>query len=156
MYVDMRQQWNVNTYSHWHSGIPAQWLRYGSPSGLPVPSPDKDGKPTYDLERDLYVYTRAMEKYVIPCSVPPFFFDKDTSIQVSELNSTIGKLANTAQAEFIFGKKDINSDSDWFNYVAMIKAAGIDQYLKIQQDEYDRAWKGTQPDPYVVDPQRTN
>ena len=154
-YRDINHTWGKPGNATWQGGMPAQWLRYGSQTGLPFAPVDKDGKPTYDAEKILYDYTRVMEKYVIPCAVPPFFFDTSTSIKAGELNSTLTKLADASDAEFIFGTKDINSDAEWFNYVAMMKAAGIDEYLKIQQTEYDRAWKGTMPKTYEIAPQRT-
>jgi hypothetical protein len=130
------------------------WGRYGSASAAPA-GLDSKGQPTYDLEAVLYKATRVAEKYVIPCAVPPFFFDQATATKNAAYNTAIDTLCRTAITEFIFGTRDINSDKAWTDYIAQVKAAGLDDYLKSMQTEFDRTWKGTLPKTYTPFPQRT-
>ena len=124
--------------------------RYDPMTALPQPTG------TYDLGVALYVASRTYEKYVIPCSIPPFFFDVDNAKKTNTWKTGIETLTRNAISEFIFGTRDINNDSVWADYIAQVKKAGLDDYLKVMQSDYDKNWKGTMPKTYTAKPQRTN
>jgi len=154
-YKDINNQWNVPTYSHWFTSSPAMWGRYGSMTSEPQPKTDKDGNPIHDLELSLYLAARLYENYVIPCSIPNFFFDQETATKANEWKTNINDYCRSAITDFIFGNTDVNSDADWDAYVAQVKGLGLDEYLQVMQDNYDANWKGTLPETYTPFPQRT-
>ncbi len=154
-YKDINNQWNVPTYSHWFTASPAMWNRFGSMTAEPQPKTDKDGNEIHDLELSLYQAARQYENYVTPCSVPPFFYDQETAVKANEWKTNIDEFCRAAITDFIFGNRDVNSDADWDNYVAQVKSYGLDEYLKVMQDNYDANWKGTLPKVYEKKPQRT-
>lgn len=154
MYRDITNQWGNPTLAHWYDGSVMMWGKYGSASAAPA-GLDSKGQPTYDLEASLYKAARMAEKFITPCSVPPFFFDQATATKNAAFNTAIDTLCRTAITEFIFGTRDINSDKAWADYIAQVKSAGLDDYLKSMQTEFDRSWKGTLPKTYTPFPQRT-
>jgi len=154
-YKDIKNQWNVPTYSHWFTSSPAMWGRYGSMTSEPQPKTDANGNEIHDLELSLYEAARLYEKYVIPCSIPNFFFDQETATKCNEWKTNINDFCRSAITDFIFGNQDVNDDAVWADYVASVKGLGLDDYLKAMQDNYDANWKGTLPKTYTPFPQRT-
>jgi putative aldouronate transport system substrate-binding protein len=55
--------------------------------------------------------------------------------------STITEYVTSRRDEFIIGKKDINSDSDWKAYLSEFDGLHLDEIVKIKQDAYDRNQK---------------
>ncbi|NLN45843.1 MAG: hypothetical protein GX153_04640 [Clostridiaceae bacterium] len=155
MYKDIGNQWNVPTYSHWFTSSPSMWGRYGSMTSEPQPATDKDGNEIHDLELSLYLAAREYENYVVPCSVPNFFFDQETATKANEWKTNIDDYCRSAITDFIFGNTDVNDDAAWDAYVAQAKGLGLDEYLEVMQDNYDANWKGTLPETYTPFPQRT-
>ena len=155
MYKDIRNQWNVPTYSHWFTASPALWGRYGSMTSLPQPKVGTDGKEIHDLELSLYNAARLYEKTVIPLSVPNYFFDQATATKANSWKTNINDAARAGVTDFIYGNRDINSDADWADFVAELKALGLDEYLATMQTAHDAGWKGTLPKTYEPKPQRT-
>jgi len=155
MYKDIKNQWNVPTYSHWFTSSPAMWGRYGSMTSVPQPKTDANGNEIHDLELSLYNAARLYEKYVTPCSVPNFFFDQATATKANEWKTNINDFCRASITDFIFGNLDVNDDAVWNDYVAQVKGLGLDEYLKVMQDAYNADWKGTLPETYTPFPQRT-
>ncbi len=154
-HTDINSQWNVPTYSHWFTSGPGMWAQYSGATCAPQPETDKNGNRIYDLEYFLYEAARLYENYVIPCSVPNFFFDQETAVKCNEWKTNIDDYARSAITDFIFGNRDIDSDADWDDYVAQVKSYGLDDYLATMQTDFDANWKGSLPSVYEKKPQRT-
>jgi putative aldouronate transport system substrate-binding protein len=146
---------SVPIYSHWYTSGPAMWNRNGNYTVPKVPDTAANGNPIHDLEGTLYNASRLYEDYVIPCSVPTFFFDLETAAKVDGWKSAIDTYCRTAITDYIFGRRAISDDADWAAYVAGARALGLDDYLKVMQDNYNANWKGTLPNVYEKKPFRT-
>ncbi|HEY5466935.1 MAG TPA: hypothetical protein VIL27_07895 [Clostridia bacterium] len=144
----LRDQWGVPTYAHWFTSSPAM-IGYDPLTSLPKPAG------TYDPDAIAYKAARASEKQVIPCSLPLFYFDQATSDKTAAWKAAINDRCRSAICEFIAGARNINDDAAWAGYVAEARQAGLDDYLKTMQTEYDRVWKGALPKTYTSVPQRT-
>ena len=67
--------------------------------------------------------------------VPNIAFDTESAQKISEYSLTIGGYVNQATVQFITG--DLNIDTDWDNYITTLKNMGVEDYLKIYQEQYD-------------------
>lgn len=93
--------------------------------------------PKMNLE---YILQQAAEKYqkYAPADdtlVPNIAFDTESAQKISEYSLTIGGYVNQATVQFITG--DLNIDTDWDNYITTLKNMGVEDYLKIYQEQYD-------------------
>ncbi|MBP7402882.1 MAG: extracellular solute-binding protein [Clostridia bacterium] len=148
VYSLIRAQGAEETAQTWLGDSPALWDRTGALGAAARPAG------TFDLIATLCDATRLYEPYAVPCAVPwiylgdvvPEYDDWELSIEMETAN---------AAAEFIYGFRDIDSDKDWDTYLQMVRHAGLDEYMKIRQESYDRCWKGTLPASYTPSPVRT-
>ncbi|WP_274654378.1 extracellular solute-binding protein [Paenibacillus humicola] len=125
--------WQDPQKAHWH-GANSIWQRWGSDARSKLPAGQ------FDLETSLYDAAKGYDQYAEKVSVPKFFFDPDTAQQYNQLHQDLKKYYEAATADFIVGNRDI--EKDWDTYLSELKNIGLDQFLKIQQTEYDKNWKG--------------
>ncbi|UKS28920.1 extracellular solute-binding protein [Paenibacillus sp. HWE-109] len=66
---------------------------------------------------------------------PAFLFTKEENDRLKALSNDIHTYVGEMQTQFIMGKAPF---SKWDEYVATIKKMGLDEYMKIHKDAYDR------------------
>lgn len=77
------------------------------------------------------------EPYYVNHNVPSLVWaDEDLSAEVSEYSSLIKEFIQTANTEFIMGRRDINDDGDWQDYVKEIEAMGLEDYIELLYTYY--------------------
>ncbi|NLN47284.1 MAG: extracellular solute-binding protein, partial [Clostridiaceae bacterium] len=144
------------SYSYWSpTWTPGMWNRYGSYTTQAQPATDRIGNPIHDLELSLYNATRLYEEYVIPCALPPFWFEPDMVEQCAQWKQSIDAYCRQAITAFILGERDVRDDAEWDAFVAGARSLGLEEYLAAMQTEYDALWRGTLPEVYVKRPVRT-
>lgn len=72
--------------------------------------------------------------YVIP-AFPPIMSTAEEAQQLSALMTDIGTYRDEMLAKFIMGQESLNN---WDNFVQTLKSMGIDEVLRIKQQQYDR------------------
>jgi putative aldouronate transport system substrate-binding protein len=92
------------------------------------------------IERLLWVKTR--DNYLpyaqpIDTILPPLWFNAADANTIAMLTTNINTYVEESIAKFITGQ--LNIETDWDGFQNQLKALGIDQYLKIQQDTYDKS-----------------
>jgi putative aldouronate transport system substrate-binding protein len=124
--------WQDPQSAHWH-GANTVWMPFGSDAREKLPEDQ------FDLETELYNAAVEYEKSASKVSVPKFFFEPDNAQRYNELKEALKKYYEAATADFIVGNRDV--EGDWKSYLAELKSVGLDEFLEIQQAEYDRNWK---------------
>lgn len=113
----------TRTGPHWsvtaHEAMPPEW----------------EGDPTR-VEWRLMVATRDLyEPHAGDKWIPAdLIFDEsiqDEQIDLAEVITSKEGLVMQRAAEFILGRKNIDSDSDWDAYLAELKRAGVDRYVEL-------------------------
>ena len=134
--------------THWSTVFPMvsritaalpQWLPSGF-SGIPS-----------DYAAD-YLAARLYESYVTPCSVPPLLLDDNTERRMDGYGLAIVNICRSAADDFIQGRRDVENNIDWSNYLADLEVAELSEVLDLMQTVYDSRWKGLLPDAYVPKP----
>lgn len=75
-----------------------------------------------------------IEPYV-PEIWPAFNYTNEENQVLSSTGSDINKYVDEMREKFIAGEEDF---SEWDNYIETIEGMGLDEYMEIQQDAYDR------------------
>ena len=57
--------------------------------------------------------------------------DADLITEQAELQTTIENAISTAYAEFVLGRKDINDDAVWQEYLDNLEDLGLERYLEV-------------------------
>ena len=79
----------------------------------------------------------ANEPYYVNHNVPSLVWaDDELSAEVSEYASMIKEFVGIASTEFIMGRRDINNDSDWQDYVNELNAMGLEDYIELLYSYY--------------------
>ena len=85
---------------------------------------------------------RLVQKGVNRCEIVPTFpgliYNEDETAKRTELFTDISLYLSNMQAQFITGQVDVNSDAAWNEYLAQLKAMGLDDLLAIEQAAYTR------------------
>jgi putative aldouronate transport system substrate-binding protein len=118
--------------SHWgqpHPAITTNEKRFGQ--AVPVGEWDHE-KVLYDARKDYY------EMYAPKQVIPPLFHAEDVLEELGELSTTLNEYQDECTAQFITGGMDI--DNEWDKYVEEMKNIGIDRYVQIIQETYDRQY----------------
>jgi putative aldouronate transport system substrate-binding protein len=94
-------------------------------------------KPLHDdTERDYYSYRQDKSK-----QLPPLSLSEDQAAQVGDMQTTINNHVTQMTAKFIMGQADVNNDGQWNDYLSTLDRMGLKNYLKIQQDAYQKKYK---------------
>ncbi|CAN7402452.1 ABC transporter substrate-binding protein [Paenibacillus sp. LjRoot153] len=93
------------------------------------------------LETRLYKATKELYEGHQPKEEFPtdIFLTNDQANQVKQLKPIITDYVKQSMLQFIMGAKSI--DKDWDAYVKGLKDSGMDQFIKIYQDAYDKVYK---------------
>jgi putative aldouronate transport system substrate-binding protein len=120
--------------SHWgqpHPQIVTNEKRFGQA----VPQGEWDHETIlYQARKNYY------EMYGPKQVIPPLFYSEDVVEEVSELGTALHQYQDECTARFITGDMDI--DTEWDKYVEEMKRIGIDRYIEIMQETYDRQYLG--------------
>jgi putative aldouronate transport system substrate-binding protein len=120
----------------WGNGLPnIQTQEFRNLIAVPEDMYDPKGD---GLERLLWVKTR--DNYLpyaqsVDTIVPPLWFNAADANTIAMLTTNINTYVEESIAKFITGQ--LNIETDWDRFQSQLKALGIDQYLKIQQDTYN-------------------
>lgn len=79
--------------------------------------------------------SRELSKFMPKEVWPSFVFTKEENTKLATSKADITTYVNEMLAQFVSGKV---SFSEWDNYVKQIKQMGLDEYMKIYQDAFDR------------------
>ena len=79
-------------------------------------------------------------EHLNPTPWPRPYFSEDDSKLVAEVRSDINTLTSQWYAEFVTGKRNI--ETDWNAWLETMERAGIDQYLEGHQNAYDNWLSG--------------
>ena len=95
--------------------------------------------PNGDLESLLYTETVAnYSPYIVEPEVvvPPLAFEADDARAIIDIELPINTYCDQAIVDFIMGNVDI--DEGWDAYIEQMKNLGVDQYIQLHQDAYDK------------------
>jgi putative aldouronate transport system substrate-binding protein len=98
---------------------------------------DPEGK---GAERFLYAKTKEnYQPYGAPINMilPPLWYSPSDASTMAMLTTNINTYVEESIAKFITGQ--LNIDTDWNRFQTELKNLGIDQYLKIIQDTYNKS-----------------
>jgi putative aldouronate transport system substrate-binding protein len=98
-------------------------------------APDGSG-----VERFLYVKTKEnYEPYGINQKnvIPPMYYSENLVSEVASLTTAINPYVEESIAKFVVG--DLNVDSGWAMFQQNLKNLGVDRYLQIVQETYDKS-----------------
>jgi putative aldouronate transport system substrate-binding protein len=70
--------------------------------------------------------------------LPPIYVLPEEVGELARLKTTINDFVDESIARFITGDLDI--ESEWESYVAELDTIGLERYLEIHQDAYDRQY----------------
>lgn len=80
----------------------------------------------------LEIYKPYMKKFTLPAGM---FFTVEDSDRLSVLSTDITTFVKKKQAQWVI---DGNIDAEWDGYLAQLKKSGLDEFLQIYQQTYDR------------------
>jgi putative aldouronate transport system substrate-binding protein len=92
------------------------------------------------LERFLYYWTEQnYVPYGAPPSmlIPPLFYEEADAMAMANLRTTINTYVEESIARFVTGQ--MNVDRDWDRFQTELRNIGVDRYLKVIQDTYDKS-----------------
>lgn len=100
-------------------------------------SPDVD--PMQSRGVVLYRGTLDYQKVGQPLEsvLPPLFYENETLDELTLLETTINDYVNEMLVAFVTGKKNV--DSDWDSYMTQLKTLGVERYMEIIQETYNKS-----------------
>ncbi|MDR1439031.1 MAG: extracellular solute-binding protein [Clostridiales bacterium] len=118
----------------WQTGqVVPRYQSFEQHTGMVVPADGHYEQMLYDVTMTDYLPYRA-EK-----TVPPLYMDDKVSSEFGELNTMLVEYAKEATAQFISGVRDI--ETGWDAYIGELKSFGLDRFLEIYQQEYEKNYK---------------
>jgi putative aldouronate transport system substrate-binding protein len=89
-----------------------------------------------DYLETVYVYTaEQFKKYAIPQDMvlPPLLMNNVDVTRIADIDAVLNGYIDTSMVEFIVGRKNISSDSEWNAYLAQLDAIGAKEKASILQ-----------------------
>jgi putative aldouronate transport system substrate-binding protein len=126
-----------NNYS-WGNGLPSyQTEEFRNLVSRPddMYAPDGTG-----VERLLYTMTyKNYIPYAQPITtiIPPLWYSADQAANIGMLTTNLNTYVEECIAKFITGQMNLNTE--WDRFQAQLKSLGVDEYIKIIQDTYDKS-----------------
>jgi putative aldouronate transport system substrate-binding protein len=82
-----------------------------------------------------YLSAKENEKYAIPQSmfIPPMAFNDADNTRMADINAVLVDYKKQVMVEFITGRRNINNDSDWNNYLTELDRNGSAELTRIIQ-----------------------
>jgi putative aldouronate transport system substrate-binding protein len=94
-------------------------------------------KEGYDQEATLYEETiKNYNPYAVDKTIPSMSLKPDENERIAQLSTELSTYYQEMMAKFIRGEADL--DNDWDDYLGELEAIGLEEYLKIYQEAYDR------------------
>ncbi len=125
--------WNTVQNSHW-AGEHSTYNPAITQQGQAVEK-DKKNMEAYQYK----IVTENIKPYAVASQVPPLIYTKEEVKDFNTMAATIKEHVNTNIARFATGARDV--DKEWDKFQKELKDLGIDKYLKLIQDAYDRQYK---------------
>lgn len=117
--------WNSGQFPRWDSAA----QRYNSVADESTFETDN----TYVLVQTASVY----EPYYVNHHIPDIVWaDEATTTQFSEMSAMINDYIKTSDTEFIMGRKDINDDAQWQEYLDTLDSMGLQEYIEVLYTYY--------------------
>lgn len=97
-------------------------------------------KDSPSVEPSLYQASKLYEPYQIPkeMKLPVLAFDMEQAAQVGETLTNLSTHLTQSVAAFAKGTADASDDADWKAFLDGFDKQGLQDYLKINQDAYDK------------------
>jgi putative aldouronate transport system substrate-binding protein len=85
--------------------------------------------------------TMELLDYTLPADtqMPPVALLPDQVQEYNELKSTIDTYVEESRVRFIVG--DLNIENDWDAYIATLDSMGLERFVEMKQEAYNRVWK---------------
>jgi putative aldouronate transport system substrate-binding protein len=85
--------------------------------------------------------TMRLKEYTLPpdTQMPPVSLLPDEVQEYNELKATIDTYVEESMVRFIVG--DLNIRNDWDAYIASLDSLGLERYVEMKQEAYNRVWK---------------
>jgi len=87
-----------------------------------------------------WVLLKAAEKYepyYVKHNIPSVIWaEEDVMTAESEYSTLINEYILTANTEFVMGRKDINNDADWKEYLDTLDSMGLQEYIELLYTYY--------------------
>lgn len=112
--------WNASQFPRWDK----EELRYGKTRDDSVIETDN----TWVLLKAAQKY----EPYYVNHNIPKIVWaDEDVLVVEKEYATLIEEYILTANTEFVMGRKDINNDADWQEYLDTLDSMGLQEYIEL-------------------------
>jgi putative aldouronate transport system substrate-binding protein len=125
--------WGLNQKSHWNfvnpSYYPAEW----------ADGAVRNDKDPYEMQYFLRKSTTDNYEPYKKAVVPNLFMTAEESEESVGLETVINSFVLENIARFVLGNRDL--DKDWNTYLKELDNMGLQRYLTIAQQAYDRRWK---------------
>jgi len=97
--------------------------------------PDLMNNMSFTNEGWWYMGAKENEKYALPQSmfIPPLAFSDSDNTRMADINAVLVDYKKQVMVEFITGRRNINNDADWNNYLAELDRNGSNEMAKIIQ-----------------------
>lgn len=119
-------------YWYWHSDAMLRSSTADFRGKLRVLNPDLDGE--FLLQKSAEAYEPFGPE--LSSIVPNLVFEGQDAQFISESTVTIGGYINQATVQFITGAMD--PEADWDTYITRLEDMGVEEYLNIYQQYYDK------------------
>jgi len=126
-------KFNRNQNAHWMKIVPQFY-----PGELRNSEVDESiGLENKSIEKILYDETaNNYDPYMKKEVMKPVFLPLEFSAEYSELDYLIGNYVDEMAAKFILGQVDVYSDSEWENYLGILKRMNLDKYINLRAEAY--------------------
>lgn len=117
----------------WNSGQAPRWDKKEVRYNVVMDEASLETDNTYVLLKTAEVY----EPYYVNHNIPDIVWaDEDVLLQYSEMSSIINEYILTSDTEFIMGRKDINDDAQWQEYLDTLNSMGLQEYIELLYTYY--------------------
>ena len=118
---------NTHLYETFLINMPAEWKELIA----------TDMGVGYNQEKILYDATiNNYRPYSVDMTLPTMSLDEPTAIEVSEIETNLSTYYQEMMAKFIRGEASL--DNDWDSYINELNNIGLERYLEIYQQAYER------------------
>ena len=97
------------------------------------------GDSTSEQNKRLVKESDKYAPYLEDVTLPDMFYDDEVADEYSSLKATIYDTTYQLVADMILNGKDI--EEQWDGYIAKLNAMGLERYIQIQQETYDKNYK---------------
>lgn len=109
-----------------------------------VPAENQGYTKLLDGDMNGVMYLESVNKYkpyLVNKEYPNIPIDPEVAAEYNDLELAIRDACDMAFAAFVTGERDINDDKEWKAFKDELKGYGLDQYLRLAQQRYDKYYK---------------